>query len=481
MAIAAFRAATTLGRAFSRARPYVQYAGRKLVRAAVNNGGKWVASADIGSHLVKGARKMLRGKGAKRRVATSSGMTVAPSKTTRTVRSRAGATPSYGGRFRRASSKPKSNAFVSKGFENKLECVGTVTDADCVYVGATCSPSRVAIEAVGYALLRRLFEKGIGQTVKNIKDQLVGYWNSAAPFANGDGFRLQLTIMNVLTGTSTQIHYDTQVTDSIYSIIGQEEALVSPGWTDLIVRLKTWASGQYVNDANLEQPMLLQIFRKDGNGTAFWDGSGSIDLRNVRIHYKSTIDFKLQNRSLSHSGGTDADDVTNNPLQGFKIEFRGGAPMLKDIQHGFFKLSRMAENQGGTLLGTGAQLALSGPSAVGKEPVHPNKYGNVSKYSKVKLMPGEVRNTMQSYGFNSTFMGALKKIGNEVSSDSARYSANNAGKCVMFALEDMINVNATNKICVSYEIDRVIGCYITEHKKSVAHGAFHTVTHDLLS
>lgn len=388
-----------------------------------------------------------------------------------------GGSARYRGRFRKAKRVSKSNKYVKKGFENTTEVNGTVSDPDVVYVGATCAPGRVSVEAVAQALLRRVLEKCIGIPVTNVKTVLQGYYNSGAPtteFNNGDGFRFSLTSVNINTGVINEQTYETVPTDSIYSICGEEQAGVAATWPNFILQLLIWAAGTTNLADNANQPHMLRVYRRDGNVTNFYLGSGAIDLRTTTIHFKSSISLKLQNRSLSATGGNQADDVNNNPLMGYKYEFKGGSPMFKDNSAtGMYRVSRMFENTG-TCLARGA--SMTGIGSIGKEPPKPQFWTNCVKSSKVTLDPGDLKQTYLSYSFSLNFIKALQRINAEADNTTDRVSYRNPGKCVMFALEDMINVNAANLIAVAYEVNRVIGCYATDYSKTEAQGSFTALT-----
>jgi len=51
-----------------------------------------------------------------------------------------------------------------------------------------------------------------------------------------------------------------------------------------------------------------------------------------------------------------------------------------------------------------------------------------------------------------------------------RHQTNLTGRCAMFALEDMINVNANNNIAIAYEINRSFGGYLTTSYKNQSLG-----------
>lgn len=383
----------------------------------------------------------------------------------------------FGGNFkkpRKLSKKP--NKFQTKGFESTTEVIGTVADPDCVYLGASAVSTMTAIECAAHALLRAVFEKCIGVPITNIKTPLQGYYNSAFPFNNADGFRLQLTYMQVnsLTG-EREVTYETGVSDSIYSIVGQQSQGVNPTWSTLMLKLRDWARRTSPSDINTEVPLRLNVYRRDGNVTNFYMGSGGIDLRGVRVHYSTSVAFKVQNRSLSAAGSSNTDTVDANPLQGYLYEFKGGVPMFKNLDQasGTLRLNRMFD---ASAVLTARAATMTGPGEVNKEPPNPRFWANCAKASKVKLEPGEVKKHFFTWSTTDRLLDFLRKINQETDNGTIIQTVNTPGKCVLFALEDMINVNATNNIAVTYEVNRVDKCYITHSPYKVAQGTFSSMT-----
>lgn len=382
----------------------------------------------------------------------------------------------YGGRFRRTKRIARPSKYLTKGFSHTHEVHGIVTDPDCVYIGMTAISSYVGVELVAQALLRRLFEKCIKQPIQNIKSPIQGYHNSGAAVGfNSDGFKIQLESINLSTGASIFIDYETQApTDSIYEIVGEAgiPVPVAPRWPGLMTALHNWCTKNSEDASNIIAPGKLHIYRKDGNAAAFWVHSGAIDLRTVRVHMFGKAEMKLQNRTLAADAGNDAGNVTSNPLIGYQYEFNGSAPAFKDIAQtpGSFRIARMLD-VGGVVTARGASMTAAGD--VLKEPPKPQFFMNCVKSSRITLDPGSLKYDTVSYGFHKSFVSALKTIGfqNAAASISGQQYRNN-GRSKMFALEDMINVNALQNIAIAYEINRQTMCYITEHPNTSAQGYF---------
>nr|QMP82100.1 MAG: hypothetical protein [Polar freshwater circular DNA virus] len=467
------RGAIGAARGLYRARSYTR-AGR-IIRAGLRAG----ALADAVGH----ARKFVSGKKRPRKTLKSYFNSKPPgggggkTYSNKSIRL-ANTIGKNGGYFR----KPRklssySDPYQTKGFVNTAEINGTVSDPDCIYAGTTAVNTRAAVEVIAQAMLRKLFEKCAGITVTNVREPLQGYHNSSPPFSNADGFRISLVTLEVSTGQLTEVTYETLTTDSIFSIVGNNAAAITPTFNALMLQLYSFAERRTAGAAQTQIPIRLQLFRRDGNVTNFYVGSGSLDLRNEYVHLKGTANMKLQNRSVGAGGSTDANAVNCNPLQGYLYEFKGGVPQFKDVQaaNGALRLNRMFDQQGVVLArGAGFDVAAG---KIYREPPVPKMWSNCVSSSRIKLAPSEIKRTNVSWSYSCKFMEMLEKL--RLSTDGVLLSGqtvNTPGKCVMFALEDMINVNASELIAVAYEVNRTLGAYLTTGRAKMASGEFTQLT-----
>lgn len=387
-------------------------------------------------------------------------------------------TGKFGGSFRRAKRLTKKTPkYQTHGFVNTTEVNGTVSDPDCVYAGTTAVNARAAVEVIAQAMLRKLFQKCAGITVTNVREPLQGYHNGFTPFSNADGFRISLITLEVSTNTLTEDTHETSTTDSIYSLVGNQAASVAPTFAALMTKLILYAQRGSAAASNTQMPIRLQLFRRDGNVTNFYMGSGSLDLRNEYVHLYGTANMKLQNRSVGAGGSTDANAVNNNPLQGYMYQFKGGVPQFKDLEaaQGTIRLSRMFDNQG-VILARGAGFDV-GAGKIYREPPIPKMWSNCVSASRVRLEPGEIKRSSVSWSYSARFVDMLEKLRVQVEGTTAVHQTTYLpGKSVMFALEDMINVNASELIAVAYEVNRTLGAYLTTGKAKVASGEFTQLT-----
>lgn len=395
---------------------------------------------------------------------------------------------SYGGKFKKPRKlSRKVNPYLTKGFENTTEVTGTITDPNCVYMAASSMSATRAIESLARALLRRAFEKCVGYPITNVHNTLQGYQGGAAPYHAGDGFMFQLTWMTVDSTTGeAQDTYVTGVTDSIYSITGDAINSVAPAWTGLMNKLKQWAGrSSTASSANTEIPLRLNVYRRDGNVTLFYLGSGGLDLRNLTVHFETSSAVKLQNRSVSATGSGSTDVVDSNPLIGYLYEFKGGVPMFKNLdqQSGTLRLNRIFDIDGvATARGGEFPGSLTvGSGYVNNEPPKPRFFHNCVKAAKVMIKPGDIKTTYLKYSTKMKLVDYLMKVASISNTAFVKQTTQLPGKCVMFALEDMINVNASSLIAISYEVNRVDKCYVSESVQRVAQGTFSQIIQNNLA
>lgn len=455
------------------AAPWARYAFRSLARRLYNNRRRAAlvaAAADYG----RSAANSLSARWQRRNPSQAATVNKGLPKVGLGPKTRANG--KFAGKFRRTRRVKKPSPYLTKGFMHTHEIHGIVTDPDCVYVGMSAVSSYVAVELVAQALLRRLFEKCIKQPINNIKAPIQGYHNSGASTGfNSDGFKIQLETINLSTGASSFIDYETQApTDSIYDIVGEAgiSVPVAPRWPAFMTQMHNWCTKNSEDSSNIIGPAKLHIYRKDGNSAAFWVHSGAIDLRTVKVHMFGKADMKIQNRTLAADAGTDSDNVTANPLVGYQYEFNSSCPAFKDSTQtpGSFRIARMLD-VGGVVLARGASMTAAGD--VLKEPPKPQFFMNCVKSSKITLDPGALKYSSVNYGFTKPFIAALKTIGfQNTAAGILGQQYRNDGRCKMFALEDMINVNALQNIAIAYEINRQTMCYITEHPNTSAQGYF---------
>lgn len=384
----------------------------------------------------------------------------------------------YAGKFKRG--KKLSNRvdkFVNSGFTSTTEVNGIITDPDICYIGVSSTSGIQAMELVLQAVLRKAIEKTMNWNVTNMSEVLQGY--AAAAGWLGDGLRLQLIVQANDTGIQTVFDYDTVPTDSIYAIVGDVAQGVAGTWTALLTETLNIARGNVSdNTINSRQIIRLNVFRRDGNVGIFYVGSGGLDMTNEYVHYRTSSEIKIQNRSVAANASTDATNVANNPVQGYIYSCKGGVPLVQNPStvSGGFLLDQIKDNNG-VMLVRGAEFTNTA-GLIYREPQGPRFFKNCSSLAKVMIDPGQIKVASIKWKKSLRFNEMLRLIGDSASTLANRATQRLPGVCKLFALEDMINVNALEVISIAYEVNRKSGCYISSGKHKPALGRFYQLTYN---
>jgi len=375
---------------------------------------------------------------------------------------RAGAS-TYQGRLKKAK-RVKRDPFVKNGMKHTVEITGVVTDPDCVYIGHSTYTPQFVLETTLQALLRKLFEKG-GLQVTSVNDVLL-------PSATAtDGYFLRLDTAPAGGGSFTSYSHAVASGATLQSITGSVTTGVAPEWTDLIDQFTLWATGDGpVSNDNMDEPAQLRLFTEVFNTTGSrYNMVCSLNLRELFAVGKFVSEIKIQNRTVSASGSDDAEAVSSNPLHVHKYLFNGcprNRDKLRMISPPLYSsgiLTTGASNAGFTYL---------------KEPFSPKMFWNCSKHVKDSLQPGAIRNDKIVYYKKMRLLNFIRHMG--LMSDASGTPKTNLikGPHMMYALEDMINVNLAQLISIAYEVNRSCGVYIFQKKSKFASGGVYFETQD---
>jgi len=373
-------------------------------------------------------------------------------------------TGSYVGPFRsrKITGFSKTDAYRNFGFCNTTEITGTVSDPDCVYVGHSTTSGHRILTVFLQAALRKLYRK-VGFTCTNVNDPLLGYEGAS------DGWRLILSVKEVSTGVITTVTYDTIGVDSIARIVGDTAGGVAPGWPSLYNFWINYLQNGPPTGAT-QQPTRLSLYQRDGNLASFYHFMGDIYFPNEMINLYVKSELKIQNRTLGSSGSGDAEDVTNNPLVGKSYEFTTANPRVKvencDI------ISSMIDATG-VITRRAAEFPAQ-TNVIMREPPSPKIFWNISKHGKVLLQPGNIKKDTLTYVVRKQvyqFFQDLdwRPVSNAV---ATAISMKGSGKSALFALEDVINVNASQNISIAYEVNRQEMCYLSTSTNHPSQGSF---------
>lgn len=362
-------------------------------------------------------------------------------------------------KFKKTSKKWKSGLpekYCKKGVFGVSETTGTVADANCCYILAESIEHETAFRYIILSILRRLFEKA-GLSVTALDNLPLDPFNSGANLAN---YVILLSRKNMVTGAVADIAHTIAAGESLWAISNT-----------FMQAFQDYSAG-YGRDStdNALELGYISLLKTHGADSTI---EAKLELNELTIEIYGSSQLKVQNRTKSASGSADAEDVNNNPLQGRSYVFNG-VPKAKDAswtpsstasQYGFEWIP--AENYIG-VRGFGASSNTLGDTF--KESPQPGVFWNTSTSAKVRIEPGAIKHfsvastktkpllkllrQMRFTKVNRTpFVGALDVLNTSMF------------KCMMVALEDVINVNSLELIGLAYEVERKIGVVCTEKKK----------------
>jgi len=366
----------------------------------------------------------------------------------RTVLSRAG--DKFAGKFpkgrKKNVNKQSMAKFARSGVIKIRETVGTVTDADCVYLYSHSIVPIDIIEMIGAATMRKLLERAFKTKYTSMDNFcLMGNYNATPGLYN-----VVFTWYDAVTGAENSNVITVNGTKTVQDV---SEELTSI--------LLNYSSGNgFANAANPREPFLLSVY-KQINLAADSILLATMNLHNEYIEMQCTLEMKVQNRSVSASGSKDTDQVDSNPVQGYIYEF-SSIPKSRDpvnVTGGNIASSPRAYDFASIRFNDGMNLVRGGDMPSGyREPITARNFTNCKGVSKVRLEPGCIKNLYRSYRKNINFVKFLQDLNLQV--DQATGNARvikTLGGGVMLSFEDVINVNSSAIITLTYEAERKSG------------------------
>jgi len=391
---------------------------------------------DAGKYLGKKVLKKLGGY-AERKIARKIAYKLAPSK-------KYGSSSGHKvGRFAKPKRKlnksmAKKNVFQRKGHLKTEELYGTVQDPNIVYIGHTTFARETLAEVIAISILRKLFEKaGLANVI----------WDNAPG-------------LTTLTTTSPTGTYEIQFTRQIVAGTTTETNPITAGRS-----IK-----QIASDCNLKRDINLAMQGDDGSNRGdfveislflvSFDGVrtlvANMSFKDMKLHVAMETKIKIQNRTKgADAGDIYADAVDNQPLQGYLYQCRG-VPYNQVRTQSFEAISLAT----GIVKGIGASLA-----AGYLDPPNPKTFKNCTMSSKILLQPGDIKSGYISdkWAGNFNYLIGTKLRTRDKDTTNVKSVP---GKSQLYALEEVINTGPTNPIQIQFEVERMIGSYVT-FKKSV--------------
>lgn len=346
------------------------------------------------------------------------------------------------GRRRKTKKKPTMGHCISKGVSRTTEVTGTLSDPDCCYIGHAAVVPVTFINEMAKVVMKKLFQRA-GISVTN--------WDDVFPDMSP-------------TASDIIIH--------IYSADGTSYG--TPGtftsgtdtFSSICQTLNT-AFFQYSHNTNIadQTVMLKRVTLSYVPSTGVQNLQSTVYLDEETVHFVVHSRMKVQNRTLSSgsSPSGDAENVANNPLEGKLYDFdrvpKTSVDWLTPLQlwnydYGTIKVGAAAFNA----------------KAQAKEPPSGRLFTNVKKTTKIILQPGQMKESVIYYTISKKVNSVLIWCQNYY--DASAYTNKFPGPCQVIALEDVININASESISIAFEVNRKIGCYLTSKRISSTQSAY---------
>lgn len=431
---------------------------------------RWAGTAALAPLAYKVGQKL--GSEVARRVAERASRSYTKTKTEkpkkkRSARLRRNYKTLYAGKFARPNKRSGRmlDRFYKHGVSMVEETVGTAVDTDCVYAMAeVMSPFRLIQCTLG-GVVKLLFNKA-GFCVTGWDDNP---WGIISGLPTGDGqYYMALNEYEVSAASvSSAVTVDSLTASTLRQVVDAFVAYVQQ-WI---------ASYGAVHASNDKWPHSMEIYKTVRNsgdtGTAFVR-LADIVLDQVGIDLAASLTLKTQNRTVSVSGSTDAEDVTANPVQGRMYVFRG-IPRVKGYS---VETGGLAPYKFGVFYCGHFGVEIFRPDNMDPaylEPPPPANFYNCQKSSKIRMQPGEIKHYGLTDSRKNVPLTRLWKSIRYIVTDNGEldFYTYNVFKVLMLAIEDVINTTSdASKVTIGMEVERRLSCIATERKKKFTKPVF---------
>ena len=342
--------------------------------------------------------------------------------------------------------KSRKHFNYKNGITLTTEHGGQISDKYSVYLMHNSVPLGTLSYQIGCCLAKRLVEKYFNTDIVNMEQ-------SINAFTTGN---LSCDIEYFYTPSWTTM--ETQLVTNAVSALSVKDF----GY-DIADKLRTLLS-------NNPRAVLWKIRLYQKNTPGVNENLTTINLRSIQFDLYVKSSLKFQNRSAS-TLGTESDEVDNIPLYGKSYDCKGSGFYVSDrvrvAASPNNNYNQFITQQINGLMVTHGQ---SEPTGSIKEPPQPNYFQNCSKYSKVKVEPGEIKTSVLVFKrriFLSTLQTALCNIGNSDNAVIHRF-----GNSRLIALEKIMETHSgfddpTVSIQVGYELNNYFNINIMENNRPI--------------
>jgi len=336
---------------------------------------------------------------------------------------------------------------TDKYFSNIIEAQGTISDANCVYIGHSTMPPDRALRNVAYAMFRALWANR-GFYIQDFQGVLPGNYRIIAQYRESPTG--VVTDATVSDGVGTK-SLDNHVNDFVVWYLNQ---------------VSTLGNKQIIVDTLVYTPYTAAGI-STGN-----EISADVSIYNLHassIHLISINNFKVQNRTKHLAGTTDEEETTTA---------NDTAPLVGMIYGGKSNGMWVKTNRGNNLTSLVAadSTGIIGycPTTAGTlhsdlwEPPAPSYFANCHKVGSIKLEPGEIKTSklVSKYRSNiSRFLMELAPVFNASYNVAFRQGTYN-----ILAMEKLLGIKSSAvvqpKVEVAYELNNKMMTFATLVKQS---------------
>jgi len=333
--------------------------------------------------------------------------------------------------------KPKRRVvspYAVKGVQMIREDGGLVTGGTMVAIGHATSPRYMMLKVLAHAIVRALINK---LSILNVEG-----FATVVTLPIGSVFQVSL---RSLRSTAAPLVFNTTIT------VG------ATTWGDIAEDLLTNLNVYTDDNADLE----YQYFGVVGLA----DEVTYVNLKNANLHIDIKSSMKLQNRSAGNSENPDAEAVSNVPVYGKGYEGRGTGTTKSKVGNVNAADATLYPNTE-----TGVMFRTDTDSQLLKEPDDGSAFLSVSKTSKAKIEPGEIKSSVLTVTrtINMTTFLQLYMVTSNINANPA--TVHKFGKFRFFLLEKMIEpftIGVRSDIVVAYEHNIVYQMYLSTHDRSI--------------
>ena len=475
----------------------LQLLGAAAAPLAMAAGGA-IAGAGVATALngVGGGNK--RGRGVKRqglrapkraKQSSSSGPVFGPQG--RSIRGRG---PSYSGMVGRSKGKRgKSKArgrrtkkakrkrvlnFQQKGAIHNTELNGTVTDPDALYLYVHDHSPYLTYLTVAHALVRKLVEKAFSKSYSSAFEYIL----------SGQTKNLGASLFIIRT---ISMRYSDQNFITTDLTVDQGSTIDSLAVTFLGDMERVGMGDGYAKTSNTYEittiTLLKQIYDLAGALVVDHIVLAQLNMAEETVHFKVSTVTKMQNRSVGSDGSVVENNVNMTPLECQTYKFsnipkhkyiiNGPVPGTAVASTGGNLFSQVTTTTGHNTIRAASLTAAGGNSNNWKKLQTRSNFNNCKSVGKTLVPPGSMLVFRQSFSKSTSFNKYLAEVMKR--NDSAtEFVTTTSGGGTMVGFQDLININATYNMTLTWEIERETRALLTSKRKATWERTFAQTTSD---